>query len=117
MKRILKLEELAQMASGIMGLYLLPFQFSWWLWVLLFLSPDISILSYGISRKAGAVIYNIFHHKGIAIAIAAAGFAANNHLLMLTGTILYSHSSFDRMLGFGLKYCDDFKHTHLGWIK
>jgi hypothetical protein len=29
---------------------------------------------------------------------------------------LLGHSSFDRVLGYGLKYDDDFKHTHLGWI-
>jgi len=30
--------------------------------------------------------------------------------------VLYGHSSFDRLCGYGLKYVDDFKHTHLGWI-
>jgi hypothetical protein len=117
MKRILQLEELAQMALGITALYFLHFQFSWWLWVLLFLSPDISIFSYGFGKKAGAVIYNIFHHKFVAIAIAAIGLLLNNNLLMLIGSILFSHSAFDRMLEFGLKYCDSFKHTHLGWMK
>src|SRR5687767_6043600 len=117
MKWILQLEELAQTALGIIGFYFLPFQFSWWIWILLFLSPDIAILSYGINKKAAAVIYNIFHHNGIAIAIAAAGLATNNTLLMITGTLLFSHAAFDRMLGFGLKYPDDFKHTHLGWTK
>lgn len=117
MKRILQLEELAQLALGITGLYFLPFQFTWWIWILLFLSPDIAILGYGINKKAGAVIYNIFHHKFIAIVIGAFGLFTSNNILMLTGAILFSHSAFDRMLGFGLKYCDDFKHTHLGWTK
>lgn len=117
MKRMLQLEELAQLALGITGLYFLPFQFNWWIWMLLFLSPDISILSYGFGKKTGAVIYNIFHHKFVAIAIAAAGFLLNDNLLVAIGAILFSHSAFDRMLGFGLKYCDSFKHTHLGWMK
>ena len=117
MKQVLQLEELAQTALGISVLYFLPFNFSWWLWVLLFLSSDIAILSYGINKKAGADIYNIFHHKGIAIAIAATGFATNNNILMLIGILLFAHSSFDRILSFGLKYYDDFKHTHLGWTK
>jgi hypothetical protein len=117
MKRILQLEELAQMALGIMGLYFLPFHFSWWLWIIFFLSPDISFLGYCINKKAGAIAYNIFHHKGIAIAIAATGFLNGSDVIMFIGTLLLTHSSFDRMLGFGLKYCDDFKHTHLGWTK
>jgi hypothetical protein len=53
MKRILQLEELAQMALGIIGFYFLPFHFSWWIWILLFLSPDIAILSYGSIKKPG----------------------------------------------------------------
>ncbi len=26
------------------------------------------------------------------------------------------NASLDRLFGFGLKYPDQFKHTHLGWI-
>ncbi len=29
--------------------------------------------------------------------------------------LLFAHSSFDRMLGYGLKYNDSFNHTSLGW--
>lgn len=116
MKQVLQSEELAQVILGIGGLYFLPFHFNWWLWIILFLSPDISFLAYGINNKAGAVGYNIFHHKGIAIAIAAAGFLYNNEIVMFIGILLFTHSSFDRLLGYGLKYTDDFKHTHLGFI-
>ena len=116
MKQVLQLEELAQMALGIIGLYFLPFHFSWWLWIILFLLPDISFFGYCINKKAGAIVYNIFHHKGIAIAIAATGFLTSNDVLMFIGTLLFTHSSFDRLLGYGLKYADDFKHTHLGFI-
>ncbi|MGV8138599.1 MAG: DUF4260 family protein [Mangrovibacterium sp.] len=33
---------------------------------------------------------------------------------MLTGIVLFGHSSMDSAFGFGLKYADDFKYTHLG---
>jgi hypothetical protein len=36
---------------------------------------------------------------------------------VFTGTLLFTHASFDRILGYGLKYFDSFKHTHLGWMK
>lgn len=32
---------------------------------------------------------------------------------MLAGVILFAHASMDRIFGYGLKYADDFKHTHL----
>ncbi len=117
MKYIVKFEELAQTVLGIGVLSFLPFQFSWWLWIILFLSPDISILGYAIGKKTGGFFYNIFHHKGMAIAIAITGFLLKNDITVLTGTLLFAHASFDRIWGYGLKYMDDFKHTHLGWIK
>ncbi|TAG51385.1 MAG: DUF4260 family protein, partial [Runella slithyformis] len=33
------------------------------------------------------------------------------------GIILFAHSAMDRIAGYGLKYEDAFKHTHLGWLK
>jgi Domain of unknown function (DUF4260) len=116
MKQLLQLEEVAQMALGIAALYYQPIHFSWWLWPILFLLPDISMLGYMINTKIGAYTYNIAHHKGVAIILAAAGFFTNNDVLMFIGILLFAHSSFDRTMGYGLKYEDDFKHTHLGWI-
>ncbi|MEP7376143.1 MAG: DUF4260 domain-containing protein [Chitinophagaceae bacterium] len=117
MKYVIKLEELAQTILGIGLLSFLPFQFGWWLWVLLFFSPDIAMLGYVINKKTGGVTYNIFHHKGIAIAVTITGFLLKNDTLMLAGVLLFAHASFDRIWGYGLKYMDDFKHTHLGWVK
>ncbi|MFC0776136.1 DUF4260 domain-containing protein [Terrimonas alba] len=117
MKKILQLEELAQMALGIIVLDLLPVEFSWWAWLLLFLSPDISFAAYFVNTRVGAFAYNIFHHKGIALTIAIAGFLLKQDIMLLAGALLFAHSSFDRLLGYGLKYKDDFKHTHLGWMK
>nr|WP_317038962.1 DUF4260 family protein [Urechidicola croceus] len=41
--------------------------FNWWWFLVLILIPDIGILSYLINTKVGAISYNLFHHKGIAI--------------------------------------------------
>ena len=116
MKHILALEELAQFALGLAGLYYQPFQLAWWLWIILFLSPDISMLGYLVNARTGAFSYNLFHHKGVAILLTGAGYFGSFHGLMLTGILFFAHSSFDRIMGYGLKYGDDFKHTHLGWL-
>lgn len=65
----------------------------------------------------GATVYNLFHHMGIAIATLLVGWHFQLDLVSLAGIILLGHSAFDRMLGYGLKYSDDFKNTHLGRIE
>jgi hypothetical protein len=36
--------------------------------------------------------------------------------MQLAGLIMFGHSAFDRLLGYGLKFKDSFNHTHLGHI-
>ena len=74
------------------------------------------MLGYLINPSAGAYTYNLFHHRAIAILIAAVGLFIASNLITAIGVLLFAHSSFDRMLGYGLKFRDDFKHTHLGWL-
>lgn len=116
MKNILRLEEIGFCSLAIFGLYTQSLHFSWWVWILLFLAPDIGMLGYIISTKAGAVTYNLFHHRFFGVAVLAVGYFIAHPYLLLAGLIILGHSSFDRILGYGLKFPDSFKHTHLGWI-
>lgn len=114
MKNILRLEEVLMLAAAIILNYSLPFP-GWLFWVL-FLSPDISMLGYLVNTRTGAVLYNIFHHKGIALFLYLAGQYVDNQPLQFVGILLFAHASFDRIFGYGLKYSNNFRHTHLGWI-
>jgi hypothetical protein len=116
MKNLLKLEELAQLSLAILGLYVQPIHFSWWLWPIIFFAPDLGMLGYLINTTVGAVTYNLTHHKLIAVLFIVTGYFLAQPVLTLTGLLIYGHSSFDRVLGYGLKYTDNFKHTHLGWL-
>ena len=73
-----------------------------------------SQLSY--DTKVGAIVYNLFHHKAIGIVFIILGMLFWGELYTLVGVILFSHSAMDRMFGYGLKYADSFKNTHLGKI-
>lgn len=114
MKKIIKTEELAMLVLGIWMFSL--YNISWWWFIGFFLVPDIGMLGYLINNRWGAFSYNIFHHKAIAIGIGLLGFYLKLQVLEIAGIILFSHSSFDRMLGYGLKYEKGFKFTHLGEI-
>lgn len=114
MKKIVALEEAAMFALSI---YLFSqLSFAWWVYVLLILAPDLSMLGYMMNTRTGAWMYNIFHHKGVAIVVYVAGLYLQNEGVQLAGIILFGHSSMDRMLGYGLKYPDNFQNTHLGMI-
>lgn len=114
MKNILRLEELAMFGLAVYLNSSLPFK-GWVFWAY-FLAPDLGMLGYLVNTKVGAFTYNLLHHKGIAITCYFAGYILVLHELSLAGMVLFGHSSFDRILGYGLKYPDNFKHTHLGWI-
>jgi len=114
MKKLVQLEELAML---LLSIYLFSrLSFAWWWYPALLLTPDISMVGYILGSKAGAVTYNIVHHKAVAIAVYIAGLHWQNETLQLTGLILFGHSSLDRMMGYGLKTYQGFKFTHLGDI-
>src|SRR5690606_35597261 len=114
MKTTLKIEELAQFILGIFIFSQL--EYAWWWFPALLLLPDIGMFGYLLNPKIGAITYNVFHHKAIAIALGLAGFYLENPVVILIGVILFSHAAFDRIFGYGLKYTDSFKQTHLGKI-
>ncbi len=116
MKTIISLEEAALTAISIYFLTKYNLGLPVWLWFLLFFSPDFSMLGYLAGTRTGAFTYNLFHHRGIALLIVAIGLLSSETLFISIGILLFAHSSFDRILGYGLKYTGDFKHTNLGWM-
>lgn len=112
MKTILKIEELAQLLLGIF--LFAQTGWSWWWFAGLFFLPDLGMIGYAINNRAGALLYNILHHKAVGIALFLSGFYLISEYLQIAGIIIFAHSAFDRMLGYGLKYEKGFKFTHLG---
>lgn len=114
MKTLLKLEEVSLFLAGIF--FFSQLDFAWWWFLVLLLLPDIGMLGYLINTKVGAFTYNLFHYRAIAVGLLIFGYIYENQLVLLSGVMLFSHIAFDRMLGYGLKYPDNFKNTHLGLI-
>ncbi|WP_310559450.1 DUF4260 domain-containing protein [Flavobacterium sp.] len=114
MKTVIKFEEFGLFLFGI---YLFDqLDYDWWWLLVLILAPDLSMIGYVLGNKSGAFLYNLFHHRAIALALYLVGIYSSNTLIQLTGIILFAHSSMDRMMGYGLKYETGFKFTHLGDI-
>ncbi|GLQ58188.1 DUF4260 family protein [Devosia nitrariae] len=66
---------------------------AWWLYLVLFLAPDLSFLAYAAGTRLGAVAYNVFHSYALPVLLALAGWSLGSD---------------------GLKYPTAFGHTHLG---
>lgn len=114
MNTTLKLEGLGLFLLSTFGYFYLGYELKWFL--ILFFLPDISFVGYLVSSKFGGNLYNILHHQGLFSLILILGLYLNLNWLILTSIIFISHSNFDRMLGYGLKYNDSFNNTHLGKI-
>lgn len=85
----------------------------WWVPVLLFV-PDIFMAGYAKSTKLGALIYNVGHTYLLPTSMGLYGWQSHRPLVLGIGLIWLAHIGMDRVLGYGLKYDDNFKHTHLG---
>lgn len=115
MKTLLRLEEVAMFGFS---LYLFSLTgYAWWWYPGLLFVPDIGMLGYLINPKFGAATYNLLHHKGLAILLVFTGWYFSFSILALSGIIIFGHASLDRIMGYGLKYRDSFKFTHLDTLK
>ncbi len=89
---------------------------SWWLWPVLLLAPDLSILGYLAGPRWGAWIYNLFHLYAFGMALVLLGLTQSSVDLITFGLVWLGHVGIDRALGLGLKEPSGFGDTHLGRI-
>jgi hypothetical protein len=108
---LLRIEEAAMLTMAVL-LYA-HFHFSWPLFAILFLTPDLFMLGYLLNPRTGAAIYNLGHVIFIPLALFVIGQGTHRPLLTSISVIWFSHIAFDRLLGYGLKYPAHFKDTHL----
>ena len=87
--------------------------FSWILFAVLFLVPDLSMLGFLLNPRAGSALYNAGHVLFFPIPLFLIAYMEHWPLLMAVAIIWTSHIALDRLLGYGLKYPTHFKDTHL----
>jgi uncharacterized membrane protein len=89
---------------------------SWWLFAMLLLAPDLSMLGYLAGTRVGAVAYNAFHSYPLPVALAAFGLMGGAPLVLGVALVWFAHIGMDRLVGYGLKYPTAFRDTHLGRV-
>jgi hypothetical protein len=92
---------------------------SWWIFAVFFLTPDLSLLGYAAMRHlaAAAALYNAVHSYLLPLLLAGWSWSMHAHPGEVAAAIWIAHIAFDRLLGFGLKYPEAFKPTHLQTVE
>jgi hypothetical protein len=89
---------------------------SWWLFAALFFVPDLAMLGYVSGARTGAAVYNAAHSTVIALPLAVIGITTDQSWLTAIALIWLAHIGFDRVIGYGLKYPEGFRLTHLARV-
>lgn len=117
MKPSLVLQRFEGVAIAIGAMYLYHrWGGSWLLFLPIWLAIDLSMIGYLAGPRVGAYVYNAGHTLIMPIVLLAIGSATDSAPLQLLSMIWFAHVGIDRALGYGLKYTDNFQHTHLGMI-
>ncbi|RAI43133.1 DUF4260 domain-containing protein [Rhodoplanes roseus] len=109
---LLRLEGIAVFAAALVAYHMLGA--AWWLFGVLILAPDLSMLGYMAGPRAGALAYNLAHTYAAAALLGLAGVLLGSPAVLAVATIWTAHIGLDRALGYGLKYPTGFPDTHLG---
>jgi predicted ferric reductase len=110
---LLRLEGLLELVVGCIA-YQRLYPHHWGIFAVLFLAPDISLLGYLRSAsKASAVFYNLVHSYVLPLALGLLAWELGSALTGQLALIWLAHISFDRCLGFGLKFPESFRVTHI----
>jgi Domain of unknown function (DUF4260) len=89
---------------------------SWWLVPVILFLPDLFMVGYLGGAHLGAIAYNLAHNTALPTVVVGLGWWQHQSLALAFGLVWLAHIGMDRLMGFGLKYNDNFQHTHLGHL-
>ncbi len=92
------------------------FAYTWWLFALLLLVPDLSTAAYIINTRIGSAVYNLAHTSTLPLLVAGICFVGDLSFGLQLALIWLAHIGMDRTVGYGLKYATYFKDTHLARV-
>jgi hypothetical protein len=110
---LLRLEGLLALVAGCIA-YQHLYPHHWGFFALLFFAPDISLLGYlRPASKTSAAFYNLVHCYVLPFALGLLAWERGGVLGGQLALIWMAHISFDRCLGYGLKFPESFRYTHI----
>ena len=86
---------------------------SWWWFAGLLLAPDLAMVGYLANTRVGSILYNFAHTYTLPLLVTTLSFITDSAVGMQLGIIWLAHIGMDRTVGYGLKYPEAFRTTHL----
>lgn len=84
-----------------------------WLFLVLALAPDLSMVGYLAGPRVGSALYNAAHTYVAPLALGAVGLTLSVPWVTWVAPVWAAHIGMDRAVGYGLKYPTSFRDTHL----
>lgn len=110
---VLRLEALLALVAACVA-YQSIYAGHWVLFALLFFVPDLSLLGYLRSAgKSSAAVYNLVHNYVLPLALGLLAWKQRSPFGGEPALIWLAHISFDRCLGYELKFPGVFRYTHI----
>lgn len=113
-RAMLRLEGTAVLASSMIAYGYLGY--SWWVFALLLMWPDLAFAAYLLDKRLGSVVYNLLHSYTLPLLLTGASLFFSWSFGLQFALIWLAHIGMDRTFGYGLKYAGEFKTTHLSEI-
>ena len=111
---LLRVEGFAVLLVAVM-LYA-DYTYTWWIFALLLLAPDLSMLGYALGNHWGSVVYNLVHTYTLPLLLASISLVTGLPFGVQLALIWLAHIGMDRTVGYGLKYPASFKDSHLARV-
>lgn len=109
-----RVEGLVMLIAGILAFS--TTDLTWWWFAGLLLIPDLSMVGYLANPSTGATLYNLGNTLLGPGLLFGWHWAGGPEFALAGAAVWLAHIGMDRLFGYGLKYGDDFTHTHLGMI-
>ena len=89
-----------------------------WLFLLLILAPDVSMLGLLAGPRVGALVYNAAHTMVGPLALLGGGWwlGGGHSTAVAVALVWLAHIGLDRLAGYGLRYPDSEQRTHFSGL-
>lgn len=107
---LLRLEGVALLAAAVFAYFAQGRPL--WAFLVFLLAPDLSAVGYVFGPRIGSAVYNLAHITLWPLVLGVLGWRLGWSWATAAALIWLAHIGMDRMLEYGLKYPDAFRHTH-----